>query len=54
MLVNEYKPEFYVNCDGPKRFLKNAKFGKGLYLRECAVLLCYEQNRCAEQTLHHL
>ncbi len=30
---------------------KEAKFEQCLYLR---VPLCYEQNRCAEQTLHHL
>ena len=30
---------------------KDAKFGQCLYLW---VLLCYEQNRCTEQTLQHL
>ena len=30
---------------------KEVKFEQCLYLR---VPLCYEQNRCAERTLHHL
>jgi hypothetical protein len=42
MLVNEYKPEFQF-----RKSSKDAKFGQCLHLW---VPLCYEQNRCAEQT----
>ena len=43
MLINECKPEFQF-----KKSSKNAKFGQCLYL---VAHLCYEQNRCATDTL---
>ncbi len=43
MLANEYILEFYVRKVQKMRNLGN------VYI----VPLCYKQNRCAEETLHH-
>ena len=44
MLVNEYKPEFYV-----RKVRKNERYEIWAMFISAGPL-CYEQNRCAERT----